>query len=186
VLRIGGARIFGEQPERIDESYAPVKTLSRFAGERPATKEASGKGSRTNPVLGVLTWDDNFAQWNAAIDFAPEDTVSISITPNDAGDDAAIASGADFITWLRENEPNARAYAAGKMFELAEDWHEEDEEPEAITAASFAGRITLSEITFDSSGEASLWYNDGDVFAGHVIVVSVDANQAFTDVQMMG
>ena len=49
-------------------------------------------------------------------------------------------------------------------------WLEEDEKE--LTAADFLSRVSLSSITVDPTGSFEFWYDDGDLFWGHSIMVS--------------
>ncbi|MBC8140900.1 MAG: DUF2262 domain-containing protein, partial [Armatimonadetes bacterium] len=184
-LTVGGAVVYGEYPPEISDAVSTVTTLSRFHGERPAVLRSSGTEPLTSELLGTVTWNDNFSQWEAKIAFAPQQKVSVSITPGDDKND--IAPGEAFVMWAKEHDADARAYAAKQMVETAEDWQDQDDEAgEPITAESFAARIRLTEITMEAEGDGTLWYDDDDIFGGHVIAVSVSAERTFTDAVMMG
>ena len=185
-LRIGGSQVFGQYPPEISEQISSVTTLSRWQGERPTTKQASGIQPIENAVLGTVTWDDNLNYWEAKLELFSNHQVNVSITPADEDDAAAIAAGAELVEWVRQNERSAREYAAGQMLESAEDWRDEDDEPNEITAESFAERIVLESITVEEDGGANLWYNDDQIFAGHVIVVSLNTVREFSDAEIMG
>lgn len=186
-LRVGGAVVYGEYPPAIEDAVSTVTTLSRYFGERPAVRQASGTKPLQSASLGVVTWNDNFNRWEAQIEIVPGQKVGVSLAPGDAAEIGDIAAGEAFVQWVREQDAAARAYAAKQMVETAEDWQEQDdEETEPITVESFARRIRLSEITTEPDGEGSLWYDDDGIFAGHVIVVSVNAEREFTDATMMG
>ncbi len=65
-----------------------------------------------------------------------------------------------------------RAFAAAELTELANDWQAEDEDDaEPITEADFMRRMTISEFTIDPDGDYSAYYDDDDMFFGHVIMV---------------
>ena len=185
-LRIGGSQIFGQYPPAIDETFSNVTTLVRDKGPRPATKKASGTAPVESAVLGTVMWNDDMTVWQGKVLLAPEQIVSIMLEPQESDGDQTIARGEALIQWVKGNEADARAYAADEMTDLAEDWRDEDEEADEITPEAFADRITLSEISLGSDGSAMLWYNDDNIFAGHVVVVSVNADRQFTEAQMMG
>ena len=78
-----------------------------------------------------------------------------------------------------------RAYAAGHMLDTANDWlGDADEEP--ITAEQFADRITLSELAFRNDGSIEAYYDDGDIFWGHCIIVRMDKNGNIEDAEIAG
>ena len=65
---------------------------------------------------------------------------------------------------------------ATQMLEMAEDWRDEDEEPDPITLESFVNRVKLESIVFDEDGSAELYYFDDNIFAAHTIMASVNAD----------
>ncbi|MBC7808336.1 MAG: DUF2262 domain-containing protein [Akkermansiaceae bacterium] len=185
-LRIGGSRIFGEYPEAISDQISVVKTLTRYSGPRPQTKQPAGKTPWENPVFGFLYWDDNSDQWEASVEILPGRKVGVFLSPDDKGDAEAIATGQAFLEWLTTHESDAREYAAREMAEGAEEWRDPDVVPDEITYETFAARITLSEISIEADGTATLWYDDDDMFGGHVITVSINNTRTFVRAEMMG
>jgi len=81
-----------------------------------------------------------------------------------------------------------REYAASELTDLANDWQQEDEAQtaEPITADVFAQRIHLSELSIAADGSATPYYDDGDLFWGHVIVIDVEVDGALTDASIAG
>ena len=71
------------------------------------------------------------------------------------------------------------------MLDTANDWlGDADEEP--ITAEQFADRITLSELAFRNDGSIEAYYDDGDIFWGHCIIVRMDKNGNIEDAEIAG
>ena len=185
-LQIGGAKVFGQYPETINDAYSTVTTLSRFDGPRPPTKTASGTAPILSPVLGTVLWSDDLSVWQGGILFAPDQKISVMLETLEADPQNTIACGEAWITWAKKHEADIRAYAAHQMTDLAEDWRDDDEEPDEITPETFAARIRLSEWSMGADGSAQFWYDDDEIFAGHVVVVSVSSAREFTYAQMMG
>lgn len=69
---------------------------------------------------------------------------------------------------MQQKDQEFRQYAAEQLTELANDWLQ-DEEDEEITEDMFVSRINLVELTMDYNGDYSLYYNDDDMFWGHII-----------------
>jgi uncharacterized protein (TIGR03067 family) len=67
-LRICWPSVFGEYPDVLSDRTHGVITLVRDPGPIPTTKRRSGKQSIADPVLGRLTWDDNFDRWDARVE----------------------------------------------------------------------------------------------------------------------
>lgn len=183
-LRIASASTPGYYPNAIDDRDAMITNLTRSSGPRPETKQASGITPRESPVFGTVTYNDNYNQWEAAFALSPDQTVIINLLGDDP--DQMLPVGETLAAWTQAHEPEIRAYAATELIDLAEDWRDEDEEPTPLTLEAFADRITLQSLSVAPDGDTTFWYEDGDLFAGHVIVVSLNTNHEFTDAQIMG
>ncbi|ADD45781.1 DUF2262 domain-containing protein [Stackebrandtia nassauensis] len=76
---------------------------------------------------------------------------------------------ADALASGRLTRRNLADRAVTELFDLANDeWLDEDER---VTAAEFRRRMVLSEITVDDGGDFEAYHDDGELFAGHVILV---------------
>lgn len=99
--------------------------------------------------------------------------------------EAALATYKKHEMNMPELDRQLRAYAAGHMLDTANDWlGDADEEP--ITADQFADRITLSGLAFRNDGSIEAYYDDGDIFWGHCIIVRMDKNGAVKDAEIAG
>lgn len=96
---------------------------------------------------------------------------------------------------LREWDQKFRAFAAENLTEDANDWQDEgyddgeeenDEAPAAITEETFAGRITISEFSIDAEGSYEVYYDDDDMFWGHVIIVDGSVDGGMEDAYIAG
>ena len=72
--------------------------------------------------------------------------------------------------------PEASAFAAEELTELANEWLEDD--AEEITEEDFIERISLSEISILKNGRYVLWFKDGRMFHNHAVCVygSIDGH----------
>lgn len=97
---------------------------------------------------------------------------------------------------LKEWDEKFREFAAKRLTELANDWlmdgeefdedEEEEENENLITKEDFAKRIWISEITISSKGDYEAYYNDDDMFWGHVIIVSGNIETGIKDAEIAG
>lgn len=83
-------------------------------------------------------------------------------------------------TW----DQKAREYAANELTELANDWAEEDDSE--ITNEDFIKRLEISEVCASPDGDFELFYNDDDMFFGHVIIVSGNIEDGFDSANIAG
>jgi hypothetical protein len=84
--------------------------------------------------------------------------------------------------WLAQ----LRGYAAASLSELAEDWRDQDEQPEPWTRDAFQATIRLESITVTADGSYEVFFDDGGIFAGHVIIVSGTFDGGPADAQIAG
>lgn len=81
-------------------------------------------------------------------------------------------------------DQKAREYAADELTELANEWAEENDLE--ITHEDFAKRMVISEVCVSLEGDFELFYNDDDMFYGHVIIVSGNIHEGFKDAYIAG
>ena len=91
-------------------------------------------------------------------------------------------------TWDR----SLRALAARKLTALANEWladndqTDRDPEKDPITEDEFARRILLTEFTVSPGGRFTAWYEDDDMFWGHVITVDGTLKKGPVDADIQG
>ena len=79
----------------------------------------------------------------------------------------------------------AKQYAAQSLTDLANDWADEEGDDE-ISEEDFIKRISISEVCVSLDGDFELFYDDGDLFYGHVIIVSGNIESGFEDADIAG
>ena len=91
-------------------------------------------------------------------------------------------------TWDR----SLRALAARKLTAQANEWladndrTDRDPEKDPITEDEFARRILLTEFTVSPGGRFTAWYEDDDMFWGHVITVDGTLKKGPVDADIQG
>ncbi len=88
-----------------------------------------------------------------------------------------------------ENDTKYREFAATRVTtELANEWMNASDEVDAedITKEIFMKRMEISEIIVSSDGSLSLFYNDDDMFWGHVIEIEVKPNGKIISANIAG
>ncbi|MHA0035264.1 DUF2262 domain-containing protein [Deinococcus sp. PESE-13] len=144
-------------------------------------------------VLGDLTYDEQLEGWEGTFG-TPEVSLWLSGAEGDGAGQDRLPVYRDAFLRLRRDEPGLRRHIAEQLTDLAEDWREPEDDAEdddgndgqPITPESFLERIALTNVTLYADGSAELFYSDGDLFAGHVIIGSVDRNSQLTDASIAG
>lgn len=130
-------------------------------------------------VLGTLTLDREMSYFNGICKWMGKD-IKISLDV-DAEKPSSWTRAknvmkkllADQNTW----DKALRGLAARKLTALANEWLADNEqtardpEQEPITEVEFARRIFLTEFTVSPGGRFTAWYEDDDMFWGHVVTV---------------
>ena len=85
-----------------------------------------------------------------------------------------------------------RAMAAQKLTAQANEWLADndqanrDPEKDPITEDEFARRILLTEFSVSPNGRFTAWYEDNDMFWGHVVTVDGILKKGLIDADMQG
>lgn len=99
----------------------------------------------------------------------------------------ALETWKNLIANCQEWDDKARKFAAEELTGNANDWaQDEDENAEEITKEDFAKRLIISEVCVSTDGNFEIFYNDDDMFWGHVVIVSGNIETGIDDAEMAG
>jgi hypothetical protein len=138
-----------------------------------------------HPELGTLRYEEEYDWYKGQIKVRQSD-VSIQLSTDEEGEVASsLKRATNFVGELGNHAELAKEYAAQKLLELKnETWIDDDEQP--LTTEQFQQRMVLESISIDSEGEISFYHNDGDLFWGHCILVTMDSANNFIDADIPG
>lgn len=142
-------------------------------------------------VLGELTYDDRLSRWDghSAALGVPFSLSAHTFADSGAGlpgDEAALEVYRAAFLRLEKGEGELRCQVAEAMTELAEEWRDPDEDPLPVTPERFLERMKLESLSIYADGDAELFYSDGDLFAGHVIIAAVNPDGTLRDATIAG
>lgn len=105
-----------------------------------------------------------------------------SVTAKDA-----LKTWKQLIADCQEWDDKARKFAAEELTDNANDWaQDEDENVKEITKEDFAKRLSISEVCVSTDGDFEIYYDDDDMFFGHVVIVSGNIETGIEDACMAG
>lgn len=81
-----------------------------------------------------------------------------------------------------------KKYAADELLDLANEWLQDEDEPEyeEYTSDIFINKLIFESIDVNEDGSFEVYYKDGDMFWGHCIIVSGNINGVFEDANIAG
>jgi hypothetical protein len=130
-------------------------------------------------TLGTIQYDKRFGWWSTITELTPD--LEIDLTLELGAAESVPESILNAFKHLQDHELKLRQNVCSHLLELAEDWRNEDETPKPWTLEGFMKAVTITSASFDEHGAATIYYDDGEVFAGHVIIVGVSSTGVFED-----
>lgn len=171
--------------EKIDDPTALmlVKVEKRVDDSRfDPIREEYLKPVKVESTLGTFELDRHYDWYEGTIDYlgAP---CSVLLTVEEGSTDAqvALARLESLCADLETFDKRARECAAEELLENAIDWCEEE-----LTSEQFANRMSNPALCVGSDGSVEFTFDDGGMFWGHVIVVSMDADGVFSGADIEG
>ncbi|MCO4745807.1 MAG: DUF2262 domain-containing protein [Proteobacteria bacterium] len=132
------------------------------------------KPTRHHPTLGELRWDSNL-DWLKSVD----GLVSLAV-PQDAN----LEAYAKRVEQIKGSVGAYKLYTANELLELHNgSWREE---PGKETQAGFIGKLVLDGITVYEDLSAEVYFQDGGLFWGHIVLLSVDTDGKPTSADIAG
>lgn len=137
-------------------------------------------------VLGKLTLNKSFGTFEGDIYWLGED-VSVSLEVDAQNEETwpvAVGILKELFKQSEIKDSEFRSFAADELTELANDWLDDD--GEEISAGDFRKRISISELTVSHDGSFTAYYNDDDMFYGHIIMIEGSIAEGLTDAYIAG
>jgi hypothetical protein len=152
---------------------------------------------RQHRPLGDLRWDDRLKCWEADVEIATGVRVALCLSAEKeyqvfAAPEELFAAGAEYLAWARQAEPHCRQQIADDLLECYNEvWantdpDDADDGPGPMTREEFISRIRLGAIHLDTNGSGVWYYDDQDLFAGHVIEIWVSKDRVFSGAHLAG
>ena len=111
----------------------------------------------------------------------------------DVDEESSVTAKDALETWKKliansqEWDDKARKFAAEEMTDNANDWAlDADENAEEMTKEDFAKRLMISEVCVSTDGNFEIFYDDDDMFWGHVVIVSGNIETGIDDAYIAG
>lgn len=180
---LGAYRVVVRERKDNPTSLFLVRVVKKLKDERfEPFREEYLKPVVIENSLGTFTLDRRYDWYEGSIDYLGK-TCTVMLTVEEGSTDAtaALAKLEELYADLSSVDHAARAYAADQMLENASDWCEEE-----LTREQFIERMDYPSITIEHDGSVGFMFDDGGMFAGHVIVVDMAADGSFERADIEG
>jgi hypothetical protein len=136
--------------------------------------------------LGMFIFDRDRDHWEAAVNWAGQ-SIRLHIDGDEISNPEEEYLQTAIALWDNQALWNQRilGYAIQKLLKLKNEvWSDEDEMP--LSTAEFISRITLELINVEEDGYFEFWYDCGNMFYGHVILILWDLENGPTRATIAG
>jgi hypothetical protein len=136
-------------------------------------------------ILGYLRYDNKFCCYEGQVIFH-EKELSISLSIDDHSKvESMLTRASSLVTQLKYYTQSAKEYAVEQFLKLKnETWLDENET--CLTSEEFQNRMTLAGLVFSPDGEVDFYYNDGNLFFGHCILITMNKDNCFIAASISG
>ncbi|MCT4597238.1 MAG: NADAR domain-containing protein [Vallitalea sp.] len=136
--------------------------------------------------LGKFTLYNKAALYTATIDWCGNEVELYMYTEDESELKQLIKQYKKSFSNYPEWDARAKQYACELLTLKNDVWLDEENDEAELTEAEFKKRMSLLVIELYIDNTYTLWYNDGDMFFGHVIVIQGDFENGFTSAQIEG
>jgi hypothetical protein len=141
-----------------------------------------------HPVLGELRWDEEGSAWTGSFALAEGRVVELSICSDGGDRRGSLEPAAGLFTWALENQSRLLDIALrAELLVLYNDtWRAQDAPP--LTAEELAGRLQwgLLELSDSDPVPVRFVYQAGSLFGHRAVVVEVDTEGQYHDIDLWG
>ena len=169
-------RILG-YPYKGGHSFYPAKVLEGGLGNpflEGLMEEFNRPVTMHSELFGELKLNKRYGVFYGKFNWLGTE-IEVSFNTDEDDDAGCLAHLEEFCRDAERRDKEIREYAADELTYLANDWRDDDHLDEEITEEDFARRIVISDVEMSSEGDWYVWFEDGDMFAGHSVRVHGEA-----------
>jgi len=139
----------------------------------------------TRPILGALEFDADLNWYQGRLTVGGQDALLYLSLDECQDEQALLAMASEKISDAEISIRMAKEFAARELLELKNgEWLGEGESP--FTEERFAEKLLLESMVFYPDRTRELTFRDGGLFFGHVVLVSLDEDDACADASIAG
>jgi hypothetical protein len=138
------------------------------------------------PGIGMLRYEEDYDWYDGKLKVQTSNISIRLLTDAENSVASALKRATNLVGELEYYARLAKEYAAEGLLQLKNETWFDDEDEDPLTPDRFQQRMTLESIHIDSEGEVSFYHNDGDLFWGHCILVTMNSENRFIGAEIAG
>lgn len=136
--------------------------------------------------IGAMTYDRKLKRFEGMLTWCGNNEVRAYISAKDLKpDQTALETARSILADQKSWQARITTFAAEKLLPIWIEHWRQDGDP-MLDVLAFINRISLSSIDFEEEGKFTFWYDDGDIFLGHMITVWGSLKDGPTDAVFQG
>lgn len=132
--------------------------------------------------LGIIKYSDEYDWYEGKINLETGEAIEFFLNVEDDFSEV-LKYTQKIISNLSQQSANYKNFIADKLLDLYNDTWSEDE---VIDKPEFCRRIAIESVQVYDDGSVEIFYEDGDLFAGHTILIYINSNGELVDVDIAG
>jgi hypothetical protein len=129
-------------------------------------------------LFGNLTWDPMLEYWEGVLLLPGRPSISVSISvPEETAERTITKEARDAFSVVISQEDRIKRKASQDLLALYNDGWRRD--GDVLSADEFERRLTLKSIHLNDWGAADIYFDDGDLFWGHLVIVEMEPDGTF-------
>ncbi len=139
----------------------------------------------THPIIGMFKYDESLGWYEGHISIASENVALYLSAESKVEAESILSSASSRMPSLEFTLASAKSYAAEQLIELKNgEWR--DEGGSTVSCTEFIEKLQTESVTFYPHQNMEIVFKDGGLFFGHVVLVSCDEKEKFTDATIAG
>ncbi|MCR5229958.1 MAG: DUF2262 domain-containing protein [Solobacterium sp.] len=180
--RLGIYRIRVRENKDNPSDHMIVKVLGKADDPRlAAIREEYQKPVTVETEWGTFELNRDYDEYQGKIQFLSQE-ISVSLNVNEGSTDAGIQLQRMKEICSDQEKINARLMKYIAEDETLQDWLDEAE----AEREGFEQRLGAPFLVIEADGEAAFWFDGGEPFGGHSIIVSIDRSNTCTSIDLAG
>lgn len=142
----------------------------------------------THPILGTLSWSAEDSHWSTRVPRPGGGQLDVFVDPGDGDRHQFLPRAAELYQWAVANERRVLTKAMrAELLELYNGTWRRNDQPE-LSTKELTARLGWQLLSVSASDVVPIefYYEAGDLFAGHVVVIEVDDELQFSDIDLRG